>query len=311
MAGRPPKKGIDYGGWSVDIFDNEPKFDKLLDAQGWQGFGVYFFLCQRAYGGEGYFYKWCYDDCATTARKMGGFMGAGTVKEAVGYCLQVGLFDERLFVRWGVLTSRGIQKRYNEVIKGRNVRQVITEYWLLHDDENCEGLIKSSLNTNLSEGNTDYRDGNSNFETGNGDFGSIKESKGKENKGKESNNYQLIADAYNNICISFPKCQKLSEKRKKAINARLNIYTIDDFQKVFIMAEESNYLKGSNKYDWMADFDWLIKDSNMAKVLEGKYKNRKGDTNERHNDQNPGPDENGLVQRLIDEGFGDGEFEGF
>ena len=106
---RPPKVSIDYAGWSVNLFDNDPKMDKLLDAQGWCGFGVYFFLCQRAYGSDGYFYKWCYDDCATTARKMGGGIGAGTVKEAVDYCLRIGLFDEGLFVRWGVLTSRGIQ----------------------------------------------------------------------------------------------------------------------------------------------------------------------------------------------------------
>ncbi len=79
MAGRS-KKRIDYSGWSVDIFSNDTKIDKLLDAQGWEGFGVYFYLCQMAFGGEGYFYEWCYDLCATTARKMGGGVGAGTVK---------------------------------------------------------------------------------------------------------------------------------------------------------------------------------------------------------------------------------------
>ena len=31
MAGRP-KQGIDYSGWSVDIFDGDKKIDKLLDA---------------------------------------------------------------------------------------------------------------------------------------------------------------------------------------------------------------------------------------------------------------------------------------
>lgn len=36
-----------------------------------------------AFGGDGYFYEWCYDLCATTARKMGGGVGAGTVKETV------------------------------------------------------------------------------------------------------------------------------------------------------------------------------------------------------------------------------------
>lgn len=33
MSGRP-KQGIDYAGWSVDIFDGDKKIDKLLDAKG-------------------------------------------------------------------------------------------------------------------------------------------------------------------------------------------------------------------------------------------------------------------------------------
>lgn len=132
MAGKPRKR-IDYAGWSVDIFSNEPKIDKLLDAQGWIGFGIYFYLCQMAFGSEGYFYEWCYDLCATTARKMGGGVGAGTVKETVDYCLQIGLFDKGLFGRWGVLTSRGIQKSYLVVLKSKNRRgtEIIKEYWLL------------------------------------------------------------------------------------------------------------------------------------------------------------------------------------
>ncbi|EOT29447.1 hypothetical protein C805_00030 [Eubacterium sp. 14-2] len=186
MAGRPPKKGIDYAGWSVDVFDNDTKIDKLLDAHGWDGFGIYFYLCQRAYGGEGYFYKWGYDDCASTSRKMGGGIGSGTVRETVGYCLQIGLFDKGLFDRWGVLTSRGIQRRYWEVVKTRDVRIVISDYWLLQDDE-CKGLLKTPLNSNLSSGNANYPAGNANYKEGNANFRSIKESKVKESKVNKNN----------------------------------------------------------------------------------------------------------------------------
>lgn len=182
MAGRPPKKGIDYSGWSVDIFDNDTKIDKLLDAHGWDGFGIYFYLCQRAYGSDGYFYKWGFDDCASTARKMGGGLGSGTIREVVGYCLQIGLFDKGLFDRWGVLTSRGIQKRYMEVIKGRDVKEVITEYWLLQKNEECKGLLKLPLNMDLSKGNTDFPEGNSKNGHGNDIFPIQKESKEKERK---------------------------------------------------------------------------------------------------------------------------------
>jgi hypothetical protein len=173
---RPPKKGIDYSGWSVTIFDNDTKIDKLLDAHGWCGFGIYFYLCQRAYGSEGYFYKWCYDDCASTSRKMGGGISAGTVKETVDYCLQIGLFDKGLFDRWGVLTSKGIQRRYWEVVKVRDVRTVISDYWLLQDDE-CKGLLKAPLNDSFDIGNEGFPTGNSSFDTGNGGFAPIKKSK--------------------------------------------------------------------------------------------------------------------------------------
>lgn len=84
-------------------------------------------------------------------------------------------------------------------------------------------------------------------------------------------NYQEIINMYNDTCVSFQKVNKLSEKRKKAIKARLKIYTLEDFKKLFEMAEGSSFLKGQNNRNWSATFDWLIQDSNMAKVLDGNY----------------------------------------
>lgn len=91
---------------------------------------------------------------------------------------------------------------------------------------------------------------------------------------KNGINYQQIADMYNDTCVSFPKLTKLSDSRKKAIKARLNVYTVDDFKKIFEMAESSDFLKGKNERNWSATFDWLIKDSNMVKVLDGNYQNK-------------------------------------
>ena len=51
----------------------------------------------------------------------------------------------------------------------------------------------------------------------------------------------------------------------------MNTYTLEDFQTVFENAEASSFLKGQNARNWTADFDWLIKDANMAKVLDGNY----------------------------------------
>ena len=97
-----------------------------------------------------------------------------------------------------------------------------------------------------------------------------------EKEEKKKIDYQQIADMYNETCVSFPRLTKLSDSRKKAIRARLNTHTIEDFRKLFQMAESSSFLKGSNDRNWSATFDWLIKDSNMAKVLDGNYADKKG-----------------------------------
>lgn len=86
--------------------------------------------------------------------------------------------------------------------------------------------------------------------------------------------YQQIADMYNDTCVSFPRLTKLSDKRKKAIKARSKTYTLEDFKKAFEMAESSDFLKGKNNKNWLATFDWMIADENMAKILDGNYSNR-------------------------------------
>lgn len=90
-------------------------------------------------------------------------------------------------------------------------------------------------------------------------------------KKEEKISCQQIVDLFHSICKSYPKIRSLSEARKKAINARLKSYSLEDFQTVFENAENSSFLKGSNDRNWSANFDWLISDKNMAKVLEGNY----------------------------------------
>lgn len=97
----------------------------------------------------------------------------------------------------------------------------------------------------------------------------------KNNMTKNNYDYQQIADMYNDTCVSFPRLTKLSDRRKKAIKARFKAgYTLDDFRRLFELAESSEFLKGSNSRNWSATFDWLIQDGNMAKVLDGNYQSR-------------------------------------
>lgn len=92
---------------------------------------------------------------------------------------------------------------------------------------------------------------------------------------RDSIDYQQIADLYNETCVSFPRLTKLSESRKKAIRARLKQYSVDDFRRMFELAESSDFLKGKNDRNWSATFDWMVKDANMAKILDGNYNDKK------------------------------------
>lgn len=125
--------------------------------------------------------------------------------------------------------------------------------------------------------------------------------------GRKKVDYQQIVELYNTICKSFPRCTTLSDKRRKAISARLKTYSVDDVKRCFEKAEESNFLKGGNNRNWSANFDWLMNDSNMAKVLDGNYDNReKGGVNGNTSNHREGNTEtydewNNLVENIYNE----------
>ena len=96
----------------------------------------------------------------------------------------------------------------------------------------------------------------------------------REEKRESKIDYELIARMYNDTCVSFPRLTTLSDARKKAIKARLNKYSLEDIQRAFDLAEASDFLKGNNGRNWSANFDWIIKDTNIAKILDGNYNNK-------------------------------------
>ena len=86
---------------------------KLLAAQGTNGFFVYSNLCRLAYDSTGYYLPWC---CGSREdlpdEVLCGVVGAKSVHETVKTCLQIGLFDNKLFVQWKILTNRQLQESY-------------------------------------------------------------------------------------------------------------------------------------------------------------------------------------------------------
>ena len=105
-----------------------------------------------------------------------------------------------------------------------------------------------------------------------------------------------VVNLFHEICKSYPKVRSISESRKKAINARLRTYSMEEIREVFEIAENSDFLKGKNNKNWSANFDWLMKDANFAKVLDGNYSNKDYNRRieERQIDTRPAPTEEEL-----------------
>ena len=124
-----------------------------------------------------------------------------------------------------------------------------------------------------------------------------KETRDKE---REAINYERVINAYNDTCVSFPKLRTLSDNRKKAIKARLHSgFTYEDLEQAFKMTENSSFLKGKNDRNWSATFDWIIKDSNLTKILEGNYTDKPGKNPEKQNAQDVS---NPFLRRLREKG---------
>lgn len=90
----------------------------------------------------------------------------------------------------------------------------------------------------------------------------------------------IIVNEYNRICVSLPKCAKVTDGRKKHVKARLKDFGRDAIKQAFIKAEASDFLSGrsarsSDHSNWKCNFDWIVGSAeHMAKILEGQYDNR-------------------------------------
>lgn len=90
--------------------------------------------------------------------------------------------------------------------------------------------------------------------------------------------YQEIIDLFNSICVSLNKVRNLTDTRKKKIKSAYKLLN-GDYEGLFKRVEESDFLSGrSGKWD-KCGFDWIMKQENMVKILEGNYDNKGGNSN--------------------------------
>ena len=83
-----------------------------------------------------------------------------------------------------------------------------------------------------------------------------------------------VVEMFNLMCSSLPKVQVISNQRKKAIKTLGKAVPCDIqlYKTLFYKVEESDFLCGRSG-KWKASFDWVIKQGNAIKIMEGNYDN--------------------------------------
>lgn len=180
--GRFRKEGNEFFSFDVDFFSDR-KIKILKARYGADGITLYIYLLCEIYK-NGFYLKLDEDFEFIVSDDLN--MNSVKVKQVLNFLLERSLFDNTLFQSDKVLTSTGIQRRYQLMVKSRAVKNPITveRYWLLSEEE-TETFIKVNSFLNNSKNNEDNSKKN-NLNSEKNDT--------KEKKGKEKNIYRDTAE---------------------------------------------------------------------------------------------------------------------
>lgn len=146
---RPIKVGLDYFPLDVDAFD-DPKIIRAEEVHGEKAGYIAIRLLCCIYR-EGYFIAWDQNAPVTYARKLGVGLTSQELNSIVQTLIQNDFFNARLYHQFGILTSRGIQKRYQYILSLlRRKLSIPSEKNLINDEEMVVSSEETKVNSEES-----------------------------------------------------------------------------------------------------------------------------------------------------------------
>ena len=95
----------------------------------------------------------------------------------------------------------------------------------------------------------------------------------------EKVDYNGLMEYYNaTFKDKLQQIQSMTEDRKKAVKARISQYGKESVRTAFNLVLQSPFLLGGNDRNWKCNFDWIFKQANYTKILEGNYNGKRTDT---------------------------------
>ena len=278
---RPSKAGLDY--FELDCHMEEKV--KLIQAEyGLKGFAIVVKLYQKIYGGFGYYCEWS-EDSLLLFMSENGLSGdsKNLIKDIVSACIRRDIFSERLFNKFGILTSEGVQKRYLNATARREKDKQKKEYLLISIGKNNKNVVINSINVDKNYLN-DFENTQSREEKSRVDNNIVEQST------TDHTAYKQIIDYLNKKTgKSFRHNTKATQT---VIHARLvEGFTVDDFKTVIDKksaqwkddAKMSAYLRPETLFSPKHFESYLNEDYDPGKVSSGK-KNKFNDFPQRNCD---------------------------
>ena len=149
---RPLKEGLDY--FSLDCYMDSKM--KLIQAEyGLKGFAIVVKLWQMIYREHGYYSEWNDEKALLFAYEECSDCGVKLLNEIVETCFRRDIFSEKLFRKYRILTSSGIQKRYFLAVDRRRKNEVKEEYLLVEFGQKQVNEAKTPVNVSKNSVNAD------------------------------------------------------------------------------------------------------------------------------------------------------------
>ena len=197
---RPISDGLNYFPLDVTMFSNR-KIKSLRAFYGMSGVILYLYLLCEIYR-NGYMTKLDDDLVECAAADLG--MSIDEVMRIIGKMCDKELFSKRLYESYGLLTSYGIQSRYQEAKRGtkRNV-SVKAELWLLPKSDTLSMIVIEGERNEMtsvqsySENNPSFSENNPSFSEKNPDYSEknyTKERREKQSKSEETKTEESTAE---------------------------------------------------------------------------------------------------------------------
>jgi len=99
-------------------------------------------------------------------------------------------------------------------------------------------------------------------------------------------NYNGLMHTFNTMFDGkLPLISAMTEKRKKAVKARVSEHGKLSIMTVLQNVENSKFLLGHNDNNWRCDFDWIFRPTNYVKILEGNYNGTRLNKNQQDSEQ--------------------------